>query len=116
MEKVEKKSNSLKIDINEITKLVGETARNSYGVLNIATKKEMNLVSKITKKGKMEDGIIVNKRVDNTFDVSVYLVLAQGIKITEALRECQKSIRFVLKKKYPNMCRTVDVYVCELRQ
>ena len=114
MEKVEKKSNSLKINIDEITNIVSQTARNSYGVLEIANKDQINLVSKITKKGKMEDGVFVYKHTDGTFDVNVYLVLAQGIKITEALRECQKSIRFVLNKKFSKLCREVNVYVCEL--
>lgn len=110
-----KKSNRLDIKTKEIIKLVRETARNSYGVVAIASKDEINLISKITKKGKMEEGIFVTTRSDETFAVSIYLVLAQEIKITEALRECQKSIRYILNKKYPKMCREVNVYVSELR-
>lgn len=110
-----KNSKSLNIDTKEIASLVSRTARNSYGVVAIASKDEVDLISKITKKGKMEEGVFVTKRSDNTFAVSIYLVLAQEIKITEALRECQKSIKFVLDKKYPKMCREVNVYVIELR-
>ena len=113
--KKETKSKSLDKDIKEIIALVSRTARNSYGVVAIANKDEVDLISKITKKGKMEKGVFVTKRSDNTFAVSIYLVLAQEIKITETLRECQKSIWFVLNKKYPKMCREVNVYVCELR-
>ena len=110
-----KNSKSININIKEITSLVSRTARNSYGVVAIASKDEVDLISKITKKGKMEKGVFVTKRSDDTFAVSIYLVLAQEIKITEALRECQKSIKFVLEKKYPKMCREVNVYVIELR-
>ena len=110
-----KNSKSLNINTKEIAGLVSRTARNSYGVVAIASKDEVDLISKITKKGKMEEGVFVTKRSDNTFTVSIYLVLAQDIKITEALRECQKSIKFVLDKKYPHMCREVNVYVTELR-
>ena len=110
-----KKSKSLNINTKEIVALVSRTARNSYGVIAIASKDEVDLISKITKKGKMEEGVFVTKRSDNTFAVSIYLVLAHEIKITEALRECQKSIKFVLEKKYPKMCREVNVYVIELR-
>ena len=109
-----KNSKSLNINTKEIVALVSRTARNSYGVIAIASKDEVDL-TKITKKGKMEEGVFVTKRSDNTFAVSIYLVLAQEIKITEALRECQKSIKFVLEKKYPKMCREVNVYVIELR-
>ena len=110
-----KNSKSLNINTKEIAGLVSRTARNSYGVVAIASKDEVDLISKITKKGKMEEGVFVTKRSDNTFAVSIYLVLAQGIKITEALRECQKAIKYTLNKKYPKMCREVNVYVCGLR-
>ena len=112
---MDKTSNSLKITTEEIAKLASTVARKSYGVVAIASKDEINLISQITKKGKMEEGVFVTKRSDNTFAVSIYLVLAQGIKITEALRECQKAIKYTLDKKYPKMCREVNVYVCELR-
>ena len=115
MEKQSKKSNRLDKQSKEIIDIVRQTAMNSYGVIAIATKDEINLISKLTKKGKMEEGIFVTKRSDDTFAVSIYLVLAQEIKITEALRECQKSIKFILDKKYPKLCREVNVYVCELR-
>ena len=115
MKTKEEKSSSLNISTEEIAKLVATVARNSYGVVAIAKKDDVNLISKITKKGKMEEGVFVTKRSDDTFAVSIYLVLAQGIKITEALRECQKAIKFTLDKKYPKMCREVNVYVCELR-
>ena len=115
MEKQSKKSNRLDKQSKEIIDIVRQTAMNSYGVIAIANKDEINLISKITKKGKMEEGIFVTKRSDDTFAVSIYLVLAQEIKITEALRECQKSIKFILDKKYPKLCREVNVYVCELR-
>ena len=115
MEKQSKKSNRLDKLTKDIIDIVRQTAMNCYGVVKIANKDEINLISKITKKGKMEEGVFVTKRSDDTFAVSIYLVLAQDIKITETLRECQKSIRFVLNKKYPNKCREVNVYVCELR-
>ena len=112
---MDKKSDSLTITTKEIAKLASTVARNSYGVVAIANKDEINLISKITKKGKMEEGVFVTKRSDGSFAVSIYLVLAQGIKITEALRECQKAIKYTLNKKYPKMCHEVNVYVCELR-
>lgn len=115
MEKQSKKSNRLDKQSKEIIDIVRQTAMNSYGVIAIAHKDEINLISKLTKKGKMEEGIFVTKRSDDTFAVSIYSVLAQEIKITEALRECQKSIKFILDKKYPKLCREVNVYVCELR-
>ena len=115
MKEKEIKTQKTNINIEEIKNLVEVTARNSYGVLAIANKDEINFVSKITKKGKMEEGVYITKHSDNTFGVSIYLILALDIKITEALRECQKSIKYTLDKKYPKLCREVNVYAVELR-
>ena len=113
----EKEIKNKKVDnnIQEIKTLVEHTARNSYGVLAIANKDEINLASKSTKKGSAEEGIYIVKHSDKTFSVNIYLILALDIKITEALRECQKSIKYVLDKKYPKLCREVNVYAVELR-
>ena len=115
MKNEEKKSDSLRIETEEIIKLVSKIARDCYGVVAIANKEDINVVAKITKKGKMEQGVYVVKYPRNTFSVTIYLVLAQGIKITEALRECQKSILYALNKKYPKLCREVNVYAIGLR-
>ena len=110
-----KQSNSLNKLTKEIISLVSDVARNSYGVVAIAKKDEINLISKITKKGKMEEGVYVVRYPKDTFSVTIYLVLAQGIKITEALRECQKAIIYALNKKYPGLCKEVNVYALGLR-
>lgn len=102
------------IDFKEIIKIAAEAALNSYGVFDIARKEIDNGLSQNTKKGIAEEGVLVRKNSDNTFALDVYLVLAQGIKITEALRECQKHIKFKLDKLYPKMCREVNVYALDI--
>ena len=113
MEKTKKVSKRKDINLEEIASLVSEVARNSYGVVAIASDKGSD--TKKTKKGNKEEGIRVRKHSDGSFSVDINLVLAFDIKITEALRECQKSIIFTLDKKYPKLCREVNVYVLELR-
>ena len=113
MEKTKKVSKRKDINLEEISSLVSEVARNSYGVVAIASDKGSD--TKKTKKGNKEEGIRVRKHSDGSFSVDINLVLAYDIKITEALRECQKSIKFTLDKKYPKLCREVNVYVLELR-
>ena len=108
-------SNRTKINTKDIIALSAKTAKNCYGVVAIADKEDINLVTKITKKGKMEEGVYVVRYPKDTFSVTIYLVLAQGIKITEALRECQKAILYALNKKYPGLCKEVNVYALGLR-
>ena len=115
MKKEEIKSNSLKIKTEDIIALSAKTAKNCYGVVAIADKEDINVVTKITKKGKMEEGVYVVRYPRVTFSVTIYLVMARDIKITEALRECQKSILYALNKKYPKLCKEVNVYAIGLR-
>ena len=115
MEKTKKESKRKDINLEEIAALAKEVARDSYGVVAIASDKGSNAKATKSKKGKKEEGVKVRKHADGTFSVDINLVLAYSIKITEALRECQKSIKFTLDKKYPKMCREVNVYVLELQ-
>ena len=115
MEKTKKVSKRKDINLEEIASLVKEVARNSYGVVAIASDKDKIAKANKGKKGKEEEDIDVHKHSDGTFSVSINLVLAFDIKITEALRECQKSIRFTLDKKYPKLCREVNVYALSLQ-
>ncbi len=115
MKKEEIKSSSLKIKTEDIIALSAKTAKNCYGVVAIADKEDINVVTKITKKGKMEEGVYVVRYPRDTFSVTIYLVMARDIKITEALRECQKSILYALNKKYPKLCKEVNVYAIGLR-
>lgn len=102
------------LDIKRIIEIAYETAINSYGVVAIANPKALSSQSQKTKKGKAEEGIIVKRKSDGAFALDVYLVLAQGIKITEALRECHKSIKYRLDKVFPKLCREVNVFALDV--
>lgn len=102
------------LDINKIIEIAADAAVNSYGVVGFANPKAIDSQSQKTKKGKAEEGIIVKRKSDDTFALDVYLVLAQGIKITEALRECHKSIKYRLDKVFPKLCREVNVFALDI--
>ena len=103
-----------KVNIEQIIQIVKKTALDSYGVVALTDEKAIESQSPKTKKGKAEEGIFAKRKSDNTFALDVYLVLAQGIKITESLRECRKSIRYRLDKVFPKLCREVNVYALEI--
>lgn len=82
-----------------------------YGVIGIADKKQIKGLREIDpKKGKIEEGILVERFPDHTFAVTVHLILAESIKLTETLRESQKRTKYILDKNYPKRCRYVSVY------
>ncbi len=102
-------------DIKKIIDVTYEAVINCYGVVAIANlEATRRSQSQKTKKGKAEEGIIVKRKSDGTFALNVYLVLAQGIKITEALSECRKSIKYRLDRIFPKLCREVNVFALDI--
>lgn len=98
------------INIDEIFALIKETVLRSYGVKSISDIDDTKVIYQITKKGKKVEGLFV-KLVNNQLKVDVHLNLAYPIKITEAVRECHKSINYVLNKKYPKLKTNINVYI-----
>lgn len=95
-------------DIKDATRVA---ALACYGVVDIARREDTLRADKHIKKGIIEDqAIYVKKFVNRTFSVDVYLVLSNGVKITEALVECQKTIMYQLNKKFNKACSGVNVY------
>lgn len=81
-----------------------------YGVVGIVKREETLRPDKRLKKGIVEDAIYVKKYPNRTFSVDVYLELSQEVKVTEALAEAQKTIMFLLNKKFNKCCAGVNVY------
>ena len=102
------------INYNEVLKIAADAALACYGVTAIANKKFDKDEPQNTMKGKAEDGIFVKRKPEGAFGLDVYILLAQGIKVTEALRECQKSIKYKLDKRFPKKCVEVNVFVLDI--
>lgn len=97
------KAVSTKDIIKNIKTLISESIKDSYGVSEIAG----------GKKGK-EESIVVTFRVDKTFDVDVKVSMAQGVKVTEALFETQKILKYRIDKAYPKMCNKINIYAMNI--
>ena len=110
MEKKKTTNPTVNIDIKEVMEATKEAASACYGVVAIAKRDETLRPDKQIKKGIKEDAIYVRKFPNRTFTVDVYLVLSNEVKITEALVETQKTIMYVLNKKFNKLCTGVNVY------
>lgn len=96
------------IDVDEIATVVEKAAVSCYGVKGIANKGSL-MHPDTSKKGKNEKAIFVKNKLKN-FDIDVYLVLSKNVKITEALTEAQKVIKYRLDKAFPKICGDVNVF------
>ena len=105
-----KTQNIVNINQKEIINLVYQTATSTYGVAGVAKKDVvMNAKTSLVSSATANKGIFIKKAI-NTFDVTIYLVLAKEVKITEALSECKKAVKYVLNRKYPKMCKKINIY------
>ena len=110
MEKKKTTNPVTNIDIKEVMMATKEAASACYGVVAIAKRDETLRPDKQIKKGIKEDAIYVKKYPNRTFTVDVYLVLSNEVKITESLVETQKTIMYMLNKKFNKLCVGVNVY------
>lgn len=104
-----KTQNVLNINQKELINLVYQTVTSTYGVAGVAKKDVVMNKTSLVSNATANKGIFVRKAI-NTFDVTIYLVLAKEVKITEALSECKKAVKYVLNRKYPKMCKKINIY------
>lgn len=103
-----KKTTKMTLHTNDIIQATYEFALGCYGVVGVANK-GINKIT-IANKENAKKGILVRKTSETSFSVDVALVLSSNVKISEAIRETQKTVRYLLNKKFNNACKTVNVY------
>ena len=98
-------SKETKININELRSLVEETCLSCYGIASLASADQLK---KMKVKGNIEQGISIDKK-GSSFSATLYVNVAYGIKVSEALRECQQKILYVVSRKCPTF-NVVNIY------
>lgn len=109
MENKTKNNNNLKIQ--DIIDVAYEAVIQCYGVVGVCQKGATKLVA--LDKATAKKGILVRK-IGEYFSVEISLILALDVKISEAIRETQKTVRYMLNKKTGNKCKNVDVFALTL--
>lgn len=110
------KKENKNLNLKEIMNTAYETALQCYGVVGISR-------FDATVSGKYDPvpiekasrGVFVRKVASGLFDVDLFLILSSEVKLTEAIFECQKVVRYALNRKYTRACRKVNVYVVSIK-
>ena len=113
------KYGEVSITLDAIASVAGEAATMCYGVIGLAPRPSFidRLPEQIQEGLKKEDyakGIYAIK-TPKGYDVSLYLYVAYGVKLTEVLTEVQKNVRYVLEKKFQMKFNSVNVYVMDVK-
>lgn len=115
---VNKKTEYGKINITSkaIATVVANAALDCYGVIGLASKGGLaKKIQSILAKDDYLKGVSIFQ-TKTSVSISVYLVLAKGVKVTEILSEVQKKVRYVTSKTFDLKVNKVNVYAVSLRK
>ena len=109
---------TIDIAVGSIATLAGKAAMECYGVVGLAPRPSITDLFIKESKGLSEKdyakGIYANKGPKG-YEVSLYLYVAYGIKLTEVLSEVQKRVKYVLEKTFQIKFSSVNVYVADVK-
>ncbi len=112
--KKEKTNIRVTLEIKEIATVVGETCNECYGVIGLTNGDSLKAKLSVLKKENYVQGVNVF-REKGKFSIDIHLICAYGVKLTEVVNEVSKRVAYVLKEKYGELFKTINVYVEEVR-
>ena len=99
-----------------IASVVANAALECYGVVGLASKGGIRgKLDSLLSKDEYSKGVSV-LQVRNSVSISLYLVIAKGVKVTEVLNEVQKKVNYVTSKTFELKINKVNVYAVSLRK
>ena len=113
---VERKTNYGSISVSEeaIASLAGGVITECYGVVGMASKQVLkDGWAELLNKENYSRGVRV-KETENGLD-DLYIIACFGVKISEAVKEAQKKVKYVLEKTLTVDVNRVNVFVQGVR-
>ena len=115
---INKETDYGKINITNkaIAGVVADAAMECYGVVGLCRKDSVyEKISVLLKRNDFTSGVNV-KIVKNKIEISLYIVVASGVKVTEVLRNVQDKVKYVVEKTLETKVSKVNVYVQDLKK
>ena len=110
---VEKKTNYGSISVSEeaVASLAGGVITECYGVVGMASKQLLrDGWAELLKNENYQKGVVVRK-TDTGLEIDLYIIVSFGVKVSEAVREAQKKVKYVLEKTLSVNISSVNVFV-----
>ena len=114
---IEKKTNYGNITVYQeaVSALAGTAIAECYGVVGMASKQTLkDGWAELLKRDSYTKGVVV-KNTDKGLSVDLYIIIGFGIKISEAVYEAQKKVKYVLEKSLSLEVANVNVFVQGVR-
>jgi len=100
----------IQVSNEAIATVVGDAILECYGVVGLAS----NSTRKILKNNEYVQGVVVHDDKGHV-SISVYVVLAYSVRITEVLSEVQKKVRYVVNQSFSIRSCKVNCYAVGLK-
>jgi uncharacterized alkaline shock family protein YloU len=113
----EKETNYGMISVSEdaIASLAGQVITECYGVVGMSSKQVLrDGWSELLNKENYKRGVVVHN-TDAGLVIDLYIIVSFGVKISEAVKEAQKKVKYVLEKTLTQEVNAVNVYVQGVR-
>lgn len=99
-----------------IASVVANAAMECYGVVGLTYKNSVHKTFyELLEKDYLSKGISVSGDHDS-YSISIYLIIAYDVKITEVLREVQKKVKYDVEKQFDIKIKGVNVFAQSLKK
>ena len=102
---------SIDVSLETIASAASNATCECYGVVEMASKNQINEINNFFKKGSVNNGVAVRKNKANTYEIDLFIIVAYGVRITEVVTEVQKKVRYDLERKFNIKFKAINVYV-----
>ncbi len=110
---IERNTNLGNINISEdaIATLAGGIVAECYGVVGMASQKILkDGLAELLKRDNYSKGIVVRK-LEDKYELDLFIVISFGVKISEVVTEVQKKVKYELERSLDITFNAVNVYV-----
>ncbi len=111
----ENKYGSISISNAALASVAGDSASECYGVVGITKKGGFgSKIVRLLKRNDFDNGIIVEKGKKG-YKLSLYLVIANKVKIPEVLSQVQKKVRYDVERYFKINLEEVNVFAQDIK-
>lgn len=105
------------VNISEeaVATLAGGVVSECYGVVGMASRKLIkDGLAELLKKENFSKGVEVRK-VEDQYELDVYIVVSFGVKISEVVLEVQKKVKYVVESTLNQPFSKINVFVQDVK-
>lgn len=111
----------IKISKEAVASVVGETIKECYGVLGLASREGVrDTINTLLGAQEYTKGIYCRDTKDKdgniAYEIDVYIIVAYGLKITEVVTGVQQRLSYELKKVFATPFNDINVFVQDIKK